>query len=71
MCVEPKEECNKCNGCEIIRENIGKASECMEARKDVNNICFDGGDATHLAELAKTERAMANCQNIARKLNCK
>ena len=42
----------------------------MEARKDINNICFDGGDATHLAEVAKTERAMANCQNIARKLNC-
>ena len=70
-CKRPRFSCKKCDDCRIIRENIGKASECIEARKAINNICYDRGDATHPGEVAKTERAMANCQNIARKLNCK
>ncbi len=69
-CKRPKFSCKNCDDCKIIRENIGKASECIEARKAINNICFNGGDAAHIAQVVKTEAAMANCKNLAKQLNC-
>ncbi len=50
---------------------MDKASECIEARKAINDTCFNGEAAAYIVAVIKTETTMANCQELAKQLNCK
>ena len=53
--------CNGVNNCNTLIESGDTFSRCVEARRNINNICFDGGDAGHREAQRRAEAARNNC----------
>ncbi|RDH90732.1 MAG: hypothetical protein DIZ77_12615 [endosymbiont of Seepiophila jonesi] len=46
------------------RPTIAKTKRCAEARKNINEACYDGGDEGHKEALCQTRAAITECVNI-------
>ena len=51
-----------------LNSKIGKHSACIDARKNINNTCFGGGDAGHKQAIVERTNAITNCQNLLAKV---
>jgi hypothetical protein len=45
-----------------LSSKIGQHSKCIDARKNINNTCFAGGDAGHKQAITERTNAITNCQ---------
>jgi RHS repeat-associated protein len=53
--------CNQNQSCPELQENLSRARACYEARRQINNQCFNGGDLTHRVEQEKALASVNNC----------
>jgi Novel toxin 16 len=51
-----------------LNSKIGKASACIDARRNINNTCFAGGDQGHKDQVAQRTNQITNCQNFPAKV---
>ena len=57
----------RCSGLDSIStldNKIGYQSFCIEARKRINNRCFDGGDKGHKRAIKQRYNSIRKCQNF-------
>ena len=47
---------------------IGAHSQCIDARKRINNTCFRGGNPTHVQSVNERLGAIANCNSLLTQL---
>jgi hypothetical protein len=48
----------------VLNSKIGQHSRCIDARKNINNICFAGGDAGHKQAITERTNAITKCQGL-------
>ena len=53
---------------EVLSQKIGGHSRCIDARRDIMNICFRGGDDRHFPPIEERLNAITNCQDLLSKL---
>ena len=63
-----RRSCNPGQSCPELQANLGKARACYQARREINNRCFNGGDLTHRRE---QEKALENINICLRTLQQK
>ncbi|RDH86396.1 MAG: hypothetical protein DIZ78_09510 [endosymbiont of Escarpia spicata] len=63
-CKRGKRACNANQTCDELKANYCKNKRCAEARKNINEACYDGGDEGHKEALCQTRAAITKCVNI-------
>ncbi|MFN3910740.1 phosphotransferase [Hyphomonas sp.] len=64
--------CEPVRGCDVgdpydqINTNISNASKCMTARKNINNLCFKGGNRGHQQQVTELGNLIRSCQKAYR-----
>ncbi|MEG4323679.1 MULTISPECIES: RHS repeat-associated core domain-containing protein, partial [unclassified Microcoleus] len=56
-----RRSCNPTQSCPELQENLRKSRACYEARRNINNQCFNGGDLTHRREQEKALEGINIC----------
>jgi type VI secretion system secreted protein VgrG len=57
-------KCSRNMSCLEIIDNMFKFLACAQARENINNKCFNGGDFTHQGEVVSALNGAANCINF-------
>jgi Novel toxin 16 len=47
-----------------LNSKIGQISRCIDARKNINNTCYAGGDRGHNTEIAQRQSSIDNCKKL-------
>lgn len=50
--------------CAGVLQRIQRNLQCRDARKAVNDICYNGGDEGHRQQVTETENALKRCETI-------
>jgi len=43
---------------------IERAKACIQARENINDMCYGGGDAEHIRQISQRQKGIATCQSI-------
>jgi len=57
-------------GCGVLRQYGTRNVRCAQARNQINNECYLGGDATHRAEARRAAAAANRCRTRFRQRSC-
>ena len=68
-CSTPR-TCNQNQSCPQLQENLSKARACYDARRTINNVCYNGGDITHRVEQDKALANINTCLGWLNKKQC-
>lgn len=63
-CKEGERSCEQNQDCATLFKNLSKNFKCGDARREVNNTCFRGGDDKHIQAFLDAVGAAAKCQRI-------
>jgi Novel toxin 16 len=47
-----------------------RSEECLNARKEINNQCFNGGDTGHTQGSTQASTNLENCRKIHKDRGC-
>lgn len=56
-----KSTCTKFDSCPALLEKITISRACIQARRNIMNQCFGGGDEKHEVQVENRERGLAHC----------
>ena len=57
-------ECFNEQSCETLQNNINLFTNCINAREEIMNRCFRGGDKRHRGEVENLKTGRRNCETI-------
>lgn len=60
----PPLKCHKGMSQDEIKSNFKKFQKCLDARRNIMNKCFRGGDERHLGHYEKTRRGYEKCKEL-------
>lgn len=66
-CKLESRACRSGQSCEELRANLKKNQICYDARKEVMDVCYRGGDPEHQQALAETQNAINTCVDLIRR----
>jgi hypothetical protein len=56
--------CNHVDACETLLGKIDTSAHCVEARNDINDACYKGGDGNHQHAVQQELNLQQNCHDI-------
>jgi hypothetical protein len=62
--------CEPSDSCDELQSKYYKNIRCAQARDNINNTCFGGGDAGHRQAANDARRAAQRCIAIMQQKNC-
>jgi|GEM_PF-2096876 len=62
--------CVQANSCEILGTKMARAAECIDARTQINDECFGGGDDGHNQAVTQERNLHNNCLDLSMNLGC-
>lgn len=62
--------CVQANSCSVLGTKMGLASECIDARTQINDECFGGGDSGHNQAVTQERNLHNNCLQLSTQFGC-